>query len=115
VHLARLIVSLVVTAGAPVLVAVDDTLFRRLGKKVWAASWCHDGSAPGPQKVGFGHNWVMVGIVVTLPFINRPGVLAGERPAGGQGHHLGVAAVAGPAHGRRARPRAGRPKGPRRG
>jgi DDE superfamily endonuclease len=72
VCLAVLVVSLVVAAGKPVLVAVDDTLFRRSGKKVWAASWFHDGSAQGPKKVGFGNNWVIAGIVVRLPFVNRP-------------------------------------------
>lgn len=72
VRLAGLIVSRLVAAGEPVLVAVDDTLFRRSGKKVWAASWFHDGSAVGPKKVGFGNNWVIAGIVVTLPFVNRP-------------------------------------------
>ncbi len=40
---ARLVVALLVPAGEPVVVAIDDTLFRRRGKKVWAASWFHDG------------------------------------------------------------------------
>jgi hypothetical protein len=47
---ARLVVALLVPAGEPVTIAIDDTLFRRRGKKVWAASWFHDGSAPGPAK-----------------------------------------------------------------
>ena len=38
-------VTLLVPAGEPVVVAIDDTLFRRRGKKVWAASWFHDGGA----------------------------------------------------------------------
>jgi DDE superfamily endonuclease len=70
--LARLAVSLLVSAGDPVTVAIDDTLFRRTGKKVWAASWFHDGSAKGPAKTGYGNNWVIAGIVVTLPFCSRP-------------------------------------------
>ena len=69
---AVLVVSLLVPAGAPVDVAVDDTLFRRRGKKVWAASWFHDGSAPGPAKTGYGNNWVILGIVVRLRFMSRP-------------------------------------------
>jgi DDE superfamily endonuclease len=69
---ARLVVSLLVPEGAPVDVAVDDTLFKRRGKKVWAASWFHDGSAPGPAKTGFGNNWVVLGIVVRLPLLSRP-------------------------------------------
>ena len=69
---AVLVVSLLVPAGAPVDVAVDDTLFKRRGKKVWAASWFHDGSAPGPAKTGYGNNWVVLGIVVRLRFTSRP-------------------------------------------
>src|SRR5271155_4308880 len=69
---ALLVVSLLVPAGTPVDVAVDDTLFKRRGKKVWAASWFHDGSAPGPAKSGDGNNWVVVGIVVRLRFMSRP-------------------------------------------
>ena len=52
--------------------AIDDTLFRRRGKKVWAAGWFHDGSAAGPAKTGYGNNWVIAAIVVRLPFLNRP-------------------------------------------
>ena len=66
---ARLVVSLLVPTGEPVTVAIDDTLFRRRGKKVWAASWFHDGSAPGPAKTGYGNNWVVAAIVVKLPFL----------------------------------------------
>jgi DDE superfamily endonuclease len=69
---ARLAVSLLVPAGEPVLVAIDDTLFRRRGTKVWAVSWFHDGSAQGPAKTGRGNNWVIMGVVVRLPFCARP-------------------------------------------
>jgi hypothetical protein len=69
---ARLVVALLVPAGQPVTVAIDDTLFKRRGKKVWAASWFHDGSAPGPAKTGYGNNWVVAGIVVRLPMVSRP-------------------------------------------
>jgi hypothetical protein len=70
--LARLVVELLVPAGQPVTVAIDDTLFKRRGRTVWAASWFHDGSAPGPQQAGYGNNWVVAAIVVTLPFCSRP-------------------------------------------
>ena len=56
---AKLVVALLVPAGQPVTVAIDDTLFRRRGKKVWAASWFHDGPAPGPAETGYGNNWVI--------------------------------------------------------
>ena len=35
---AKLVVALLVPAGAPVTVAIDDTLFRRRGKKVFISS-----------------------------------------------------------------------------
>lgn len=69
---ARMVVALLVPAGEPVLATVDDTLFRRRGKKVWAASWFHDGSAPGRHKTGYGNNWVVLAITVRLPFVGRP-------------------------------------------
>jgi hypothetical protein len=69
---AKLVVELLVPAGEPVLAAIDDTLFRRRGKKVWAASWFHDGSAQGKHKTGRGNNWVVLAIIVRLPFCTRP-------------------------------------------
>jgi DDE superfamily endonuclease len=70
--LADLIVAHLVPADAALTVVVDDTLLRRSGKKVHAASWCHDGAAKGPKKVAWGNNWVIAGLVVTLPFMARP-------------------------------------------
>jgi hypothetical protein len=70
--LAELIVAALLLPGAPITLAVDDTLFRRRGKKVHAAGWFHDGSAAGQIKLGFGNNWVVVAIIVTLPFVSRP-------------------------------------------
>jgi hypothetical protein len=67
-----MVVSLLVPPGAPVDVSVDDTLFRRRGKKVWAASWFHDGSAQGPAKTGYGNNGVVLAVIVRLPGISRP-------------------------------------------
>lgn len=70
--LAELIVAGLLGPGLPVTLAVDDTLFRRRGKKVHAVGWFHDGSAAGQTKLGFGNNWVVVAIVVSLPFMTRP-------------------------------------------
>ena len=70
--LARLIVDRLLPDGAPITVVVDDTLFRRWGPKVHAAYWTHDGSAQDPNALGRGNRWVIVGIVVTLPFCTRP-------------------------------------------
>jgi hypothetical protein len=72
IAVARLVIGLLVPGGEPVEVLVDDTLFRRRGKKVWAASWFHDGSAAGPAKTGFGNNWVVLAVRVRLPFMSRP-------------------------------------------
>lgn len=70
--LARLIVDRLLAAGAPIAVAVDDTLFRRWGRKVFGAFWTHDGAGQDPNALGRGNRWVIVGIVVRLPFSSHP-------------------------------------------
>jgi hypothetical protein len=72
--LAQLVVSLLAVAGAPVTVAVDDTLFHRFGKLVYGAAWQHDGSAKGRDGIGRGNCFVIAGLVVDVPFMGR-GVL----------------------------------------
>jgi DDE superfamily endonuclease len=69
---ATLIVT-ILPAGAPLLVAVDDTLLRRAGRKLHGAAWHHDGSGPGRHRPAWGHRWVVLGVLVWLPFIaHRP-------------------------------------------
>src|SRR6266446_10014516 len=61
--------------GIPVCsitVNIDDTLFRRWGRKVHAVFWTHDGAAQGKHKIGRGNRWVVAGIVVRLPFCSSP-------------------------------------------
>jgi hypothetical protein len=74
--LVRLITGRLLDPAAPVLIAVDDTLFRRSGRHVHGAAWQHDGArkAKGPKKdrVSFGNCWVIAGLIVTLPFLSRP-------------------------------------------
>lgn len=70
--LAELIVTHLLGPGERITLVIDDTLFRRRGKKVHGAGWFHDGSAAGQVKLGFGNNWVVVAIIVTLPFVSRP-------------------------------------------
>ncbi|MGW0633923.1 IS701 family transposase [Streptomyces sp. NPDC002758] len=70
--LADVIVACLLPAGAPITVVVDDTLFKRSGKKVFGAAWHHDGAAKGPKPIGFGNCWVVAGIVVELPLCSRP-------------------------------------------
>jgi hypothetical protein len=69
---ARLVVALLVPEGAAVTVAVDDSVFRRAGRKVFGAVWQHDASAPSRAKKSFGTCFVTAGIVVRLPFCTRP-------------------------------------------
>lgn len=52
-------------------------------------------SATGAHQVKYANNWVILGIVVDLP----AGGPAGAGPAGPQGHHVGLPAVAGRPHG----------------
>jgi hypothetical protein len=71
----RLIVGHLVPVGAPLLIAIDDTMFRRSGRKVYAAHWGYDGSlkvAKGNQKLSRGNTFVVAAVVVILPFLDRP-------------------------------------------
>jgi hypothetical protein len=81
--LADLIVTHLLPAGSPLTVAVDDTLFKRSGKKVFGAAWHHDGAAKGPKPIGFGNCWVVAGIVVTptsdFPWPGARSGCAGQR------------------------------------
>jgi hypothetical protein len=67
-----LIVNRLLPAESPITVAVDDTLFKRSGKKVFGVAWHHDGAAKGPKPIGFGNCWVVAGVVVQLRFLSRP-------------------------------------------
>ncbi|WP_327241078.1 IS701 family transposase [Streptomyces sp. NBC_01320] len=72
ISLSHLVVRQLLPADGLLTVAVDDTLFKRRGKKVFGAAWQHDGAARGPKPVGRGTCFVVVGIVVQLPFLARP-------------------------------------------
>jgi len=63
------LVSVFVKAGAPIRLAVDDTLFGRSGPKVWGAHYLHDGAQPegSGQRTRWGNCWVVVVLVVKLP------------------------------------------------
>lgn len=68
------IVERLLPADAPVLIAVDDTLYRRSGRKVHATGWWHDGAATSKRKdaTAWGNRWVIAAIVLSLPFTERP-------------------------------------------
>jgi DDE superfamily endonuclease len=46
---------------APLHLVVDDTLFRRSGRKVWGAAWHHDPLARGRRQVAWGNSWACWG------------------------------------------------------
>jgi DDE superfamily endonuclease len=79
--LADLIVARLLPADSAVTIAVDDTLFKRSGKKVFGATWHHDGAAKGPKPIGFGNCWVVAGIVVPRPPPDHRTAAPGRRAA----------------------------------
>jgi hypothetical protein len=62
---------MLVAPDAALCVAVDDSVFRRAGRKVHGAGWQHDGSSPGVNKLSFGNCFVTAAIVISLPFCAR--------------------------------------------
>lgn len=55
----------------PVVAAVDDTLARKSGKHVWGANVLHDPLGFMPNALCFGHNWVVLAIVIRVPCVKR--------------------------------------------
>ena len=71
-RIAELIAARLCEPGAPLLIAVDDTLLHRVGRKVHGCFWHHDATANSQQAaVAWGNNWVVIGIVVRLRFVDR--------------------------------------------
>ena len=54
----------------PIIVAVDDTLNRKTGKRIWAAGMHHDPLlSKGKRAVfSFGHNWVVLSVQLRFSF-----------------------------------------------
>jgi DDE superfamily endonuclease len=69
------IVARLIDPGAPLLIAIDDSLLRRSGPRVWGTAWHHESTGKAPRRVAWGNNWVVAGIVVRLPFLARPAAL----------------------------------------
>jgi len=59
--LVDVIVAWLLPADSPIAVVVDDTLFKRSGRKVFGTAWHHDGTAKGPKPIGFGNCWATAG------------------------------------------------------
>ena len=56
--------------GEVVMVAVDDTLARKRGHKIFGVGMHHDPilSSRGKAITNWGHSWVVLGVIVRLPF-----------------------------------------------
>jgi hypothetical protein len=69
--LLTLIMRTVLPPGVALLIAVDDTVFTRSGRKVAAAGWHHDAATKtkgdADSRLRWGHCWIVAGIVVELP------------------------------------------------
>lgn len=55
--------------GTPVRLAVDETLFRRSGRKVFGTGWHHDPLGARRDAIAWGNAWVVVGVLVALPML----------------------------------------------
>ncbi len=69
----RVIVTMVlafIPKDDPIVAAVDDTLNRKTGKRIWAAGMHHDPILSKGKRClfSFGHNWVVVSIQLRFAF-----------------------------------------------
>jgi SRSO17 transposase len=58
-------------AGTVVMV-VDDTLTRKSGRHIWGANLHHDPLQWICNAVSFGHNWVVLAVLIRVPLVERP-------------------------------------------
>jgi hypothetical protein len=74
--LLELIAKRLVREGEPLCLAIDDTLLKRCGPKVFGRCLNYDGSSqlggPKAKRIAWGNSWVVAGAVVRLPFLERP-------------------------------------------
>jgi len=71
-RLLDVIVERLLDRDEALVLAVDDTLLHRLGRKVHATYWHHDATANSDQAtVAWGNNWVVIGVNVKLAFMAR--------------------------------------------
>jgi hypothetical protein len=56
--------------GDVVMLGIDDTLARKRGQKMFGAGMHHDPllSSRGKAVMNWGHSWVVLGVIVELPF-----------------------------------------------
>ena len=75
-EIGRVVLQLVLKflpTDAPIVVAVDDTLNRKTGKRIWAAGMHHDPLRSTARRAifSFGHNWVVLSVQLRLPFAHN--------------------------------------------
>jgi len=59
------------TPEGPLVAAVDDTIARKTGKHIWGANVHHDPLGFMPNCLCFGHNWVVLAILIRVPLLER--------------------------------------------
>lgn len=64
-----LIVGVLLSPETPIVLVVDDSLFKRTGRKVHGAGWRYDASAAGRRRTAWGNTWVVVSVLVELPMV----------------------------------------------
>lgn len=55
----------------PIVAVVDDTIARKSGKHIWGANVHHDPLGFVPNALCFGHNWVVLALVIRVPLVDR--------------------------------------------
>lgn len=70
--LALLPLILQLTPSGAVALIVDDTLTRKGGRHIWGANMHHDPLHWMCKALAFGHNWVVLAVLVELPLVERP-------------------------------------------
>lgn len=55
-----------------IVAVVDDTIARKSGKHIWGANVHHDPLGFVPNAVCFGHNWVVLALIIRIPLLDRP-------------------------------------------
>ncbi len=89
-----LLVTLLLAAGVPLIVIIDDTLERRRGKRIQAVGVFRDGvrSTAKHKVTSFGLRWVCMALLVPVPWAARPWALPfltvlAPAPAQARGRH----------------------------
>ena len=80
IKVSKLLFGLIITLisdDKPIVIAIDETLERRKGKKIKAKGWYYDAVRSSKRKAVTcpGLKWICMCLTVTLPWSNRPWAL----------------------------------------